>query len=165
MRQANRRPVSDMRYPMRWKSLPKGLKKLNIGENVWYIGKEKVLKDERLHQVIYGPENKEYHIYNETVESLRGDYDKQHPDYAGEYFNRDGNKADQAKVKIYILTSILDDRDNWCFDLNCIPERNKLKVIYSNGTIKNIDFDGEFKPVEISGDYHREVKPVGYRVK
>jgi hypothetical protein len=52
-------------------------------------------------------------------------------------------------VKIYILTSILDDRDNWVFYLKKIPAVGKLKVILENGTVKNIDFNGQFNPQEI----------------
>ena len=81
---------------------------------------------------------------------------------------------DPGKVKVIIMTTILDQRENWCFDLKKIPEKGKLKVIYSNGTIKNIEFDGEFKRVEIfnkfylnylpsGGGYHRKVYPVAYR--
>ena len=52
-------------------------------------------------------------------------------------------------MKIYILTSILDDRDNWVFNLKKIPPVGKLKVILENGTVKNIDFNGQFNPQEI----------------
>jgi hypothetical protein len=77
---------------------------------------------------------------------------------------------------MYILTSILDDRKSWCFDMTNAPEIGKLKVIYDNGTVKNIDFNGEFEKIEIN-KYSRnidgtrsetpyrkkKVKPVEYR--
>ena len=160
MRQANRRILKDDRYPgMRWRQLPKGLKKVHIGDPSipWYIGKEKTMKDRRLHQVIYHG-NTEYHLWDDDVRKLRGDLDE----WGLFIMNRHGNASDQAKVKVYILTSILDSRENWCFDLKCIPDRKNLKIIYENGTIKNIEFDGEFKPVVIG--YHN-VKPIGYRIK
>jgi hypothetical protein len=48
------------------------------------------------------------------------------------------------QVKIHILTSILDKKDNWCYDLSIIPKRDILKVIYDNGMVRNIEFDGVF---------------------
>jgi hypothetical protein len=161
MRQANRRnKVEETRYGMKLsKSLPKGLKAIHIGDSTipWYIGKEKVMKDRRLHQMIYYG-NTEYHLWDDDVRRLRGDMDE----WGLFIMNRHSNASDQAKVKVYILTSILDSRENWCFDLKCVPDRKNLKIIYENGTIKNVEFDGEFKPVVIG--YHN-VKPIGYRIK
>jgi len=57
-------------------------------------------------------------------------------------------------VKIYILTSILDNKDNWCFDPNQIPESGPLKVICENGTVKNIEFTGKFFPQELVSKRH-----------
>lgn len=81
----------------------------------------------------------------------------------------------EAKVKIHILTSILDERKNWCFDLNLIPETGYLKVIYNNGTVKNINFNGTFekfileefdtKYYESTWHYVRSIIPVGYRIR
>ena len=109
----------------------RGLKLIHIGDGVWRIGKECKLNDGRLHQIIYSPDDKEYHLYGEAIiDSLRG------------YVNKHGNQADESKVKVYILTSILDERTNWCFDLKKIPESGRLKVIYSNGKVMNVEFDG-----------------------
>jgi hypothetical protein len=151
---------------LKYQRLFKGLKKIHIGEDVWLIGKDKKLKDGRLHQVIYGPENKEYHLYDEDVKYVNTiDADK-HVYNDGALVNRHGNTSYNEKVKIYILTHILDQKENWCFDLNNKPNIGKLKVIYHNGTVKNIEFDGTFKPEElISKTYNNSVKPVAYRIK
>lgn len=166
-----------------FKVLNKGLKKVNIGEDVWLFGRQKYVKNpdgsgsEINHMVIYGPERKEYHVYGKEVHSLcgfhRGYYDEEIP---GSYCNRDGNIAIESLVKIYILTSILDEKENWCFDLTIPPVADVVKVIYDNGTVKNIkDFNLEFIPTEISKKYessfgYREsysaktINPIGYRL-
>ena len=157
MRQSNRRYC---KYP-----LPKGLKVIHIGEDRWYIGKEKNIPGKGLHQMIYCG-NQEYHVWGADVESLRGGYVDEYGN--GGLVDRHGNKADQAKVKIYILTSILDDRSMWCFDLNIKPLGKKVKVIFENGTVKNLENFIDFGPVRIKrGEYeiYYEVKPVGYRIK
>ena len=124
--------------------------------------------------VIYGPGRKEYHVWGDDVLNF------------SDGLNRDGNKVREADVKIYILSSILDDRKNWVFDLTKIPENGHLKVIYENGTVKNIEFDGKFNRVHRhkyddsgylvwnSGNYHIDKNladvskrtymiPIGYR--
>ena len=156
------------------KELNKGLKKVNIGYNIWLFGRQKhvTLPDNKnmksLHMVIYGPKNKEYHVWGKDVENMIND-----DDYGNNgYVSRDGNKASEEKVKIYILTSILDENTNWCFDLTKIPNIGKLKVIYDNGTVKNIDFDGVFSEVEVVNQFwknkhginiEKKITPVGYR--
>lgn len=154
-----------------WARPMRGLKLVHIGDDVWCVGKisEKVIRKFKKvksgednpvvsvveHQVIYGPDRKEYHLGNKEIEKIRGE----------QPYNKSGvnNPTDQAKLKVYILTSILDDRDNWCFDLECKPKSNtKVKVIYSNGTVRNILFTGEFTEEKI--DY-AVVKPIGYRIK
>ena len=117
--------------------LKKGVKKVNIGNDVWTIGRKTILNNNP-HCVIYGPNNKQYNVYGEDVNKLYGSY-----------CNRQGNTAIEKEVKIYILTSILDDKNNWEFNLNNIPSVSNLKVILENGTIKNINFNGTFYPQEI----------------
>lgn len=140
-----------------WKQLRKGLKQVHIGDGVWLIGKESMVTDpndptkKTLHQVIYdNKNNKEYHIYGETVTSLHTTYlDEGNYGYdTTRLRNRHGNKTDQSKLKIYILTSILDDRKNWCFDLahNKPNQGEMVKIIYDNGTVKNIEFSGKWEP-------------------
>lgn len=133
----------------------KGIKIVHIGSDVWRIGRDKVVNGKK-HQVIYGPENKEFHLWDDDVDFVnkKGPFE---PDcyyydlsgvkhtYDSRRVIRDGNIALESKVKIYILTHILDKKENWNFDLSTIPEKGKLKVIYSNGTVINIEFDGEFK--------------------
>ncbi len=168
---------------LKYMRLTKGLKKVHIGEDVWLIGKPKKIKDGRMHQVIYGPENKEYHLYDDVVKLLstpdkpeNGDGYKYHYDSndGRVYCNRHGNTSLENKVKIYNLTEILDQKENWCFDLNTKPQIGKLKIIYHNGTVKNIEFDGEFKPEELISKRYKWskdsvsqtfVKPIAYRIK
>ena len=140
-----------------------GLKQVHIGEDVWLYGRQKFVEFKQ-HMVIYGPDRKEYHVWGEDVTNLLTADDSDYWDSWG-YGNRQGNRAIQAKVKVHILTSILDAKENWCFDLNKIPEIGQVKVVYDNGTVKNIEFDGEFKEVELTKKYGYKyyVKPVAYR--
>lgn len=143
-------------------NLRKGLKQVHIGNDVWLCGRVK-----NNHMVIYGPNNKEYHVYNNDVKFICC--------FENEYYgyitpcvvNRHGNYAIHAKLKIYILTNILDNKENWCFDLSKIPNNGKLKVICENGTIKNIDFNGIFYPQELVSKRFRFTKNfvniIGYR--
>jgi hypothetical protein len=117
--------------------LRKGVKKVNIGNDVWTIGRRTTV-DNKSHCVIYGPDNKQYSLSGNDVNKLYGSY-----------CNRQGNTAIEKDVKIHILTSILDNINNWEFNLNKIPHVGKLKVILDNGTVKNIDFNGIFHPQEI----------------
>lgn len=131
-------------------AIRKGLKVVHIGDNVWKIGKISTV-DSKRHQVIYGPGDKEYHLWDNEIKLVEG---TRIDEYGDVYCDRNGNTSDQAKVKIYILTSILDKRENWCFDLTKIPKVGKLKVIYSSGQVKNIEFDGEFKKSEVTSKTH-----------
>ena len=94
--------------------------------------------------------------------------------------SRHGNTANPPAVKVYILTSILDERKNWCFDLKATPANGPLKVIYDNGTIKNIIFEDKFQIFEnpqtniYSGkprgersvySFTRNIYPIAYRIK
>lgn len=142
-------------------TLRPGLKVVHIGKDVWKVGKCSYIKDPKTgtkslaHQVIYGPERKEYHVYGEDTKLLISDYDVQNtykydkPPIGGSHSNRHGNNTIESSVKIYILTSILDKRENWIFDLKSTPQPGKLKVLYNNGTIKNIDFVDTFEKVII----------------
>ena len=149
--------------PYQVKIMHKGLKKVHIGEDVWLFGRQTTVNG-KAHMVIYGPNRKEYHVWGSDVKWLITEYDSDRWDNWG-YGNRQGNRAIQAKVKIYILTSILDAKENWSFDLNKVPVEGPLKVIYQNGTVKNIEFDGEFKAVELTKKYgyKNKVQPIGYR--
>jgi len=168
------------------------LKQVHIGKDVWKIGAQKNLyhygKD--THAVIYGPNRKEYDVYGKDVEFIIKPFDEKYheswQDGNVSFADRNGNYAVESKLKIYILTQILDDKKNWCFDLNKIPENGKLKVIYKNGTVKNIDFNGEFHRAELKSKrllvtdinhYYSEysdigqhtclefIEPFGYRIK
>jgi hypothetical protein len=165
---ANRRSYEKKEIKPRWRyegRLYPGLKKVHIGEDVWLIGRPKRIKDGRDHQVIYGPDNKEYHLYNDDIKHLNtppdsdreNGYKYHYETNPGEsYCNRHGNRAIESKVKIYILTNILDARENWCFDLNVKPiTGSKVKIIYDNGTVKIVDyFSGEFEKAELISKKH-----------
>ena len=128
-------------------AIKKGLIKVNIGSDIWLCGRQSYApnpdkqkygsKKSILHCVIYGPDNKEYHLYDTEVHLIDGGH------------IRYGNSVSHAYLKVYILTSILDKKENWCFDLTKIPPNGKLKVIYRNGTVKNIDFAGKFETKEL----------------
>ena len=134
-------------YRDKFHSLRKGLKKVNIGDDVWLCGKQSKTRN-GLHMVIYGPNNKEYHVYGDDVREMCTDYNEYgNKDYSN--CNRHGNSVIHYKLKIYILTAILDKKENWEFDLRNIPENGSLKVICKNGMVRNIDFKGQFYPQEI----------------
>lgn len=148
-----------------------GLKIVHIGEDVWKAGRIGKIKTGQKHCVIYGPNRKEYHVYDKDTELLRKEYDpmftKGVRDYDdlgenGSYVVRGGNDTIESSVKIYILTNILDKGDNWEFDLKNIPNIGNLKVMYNNGTVKNIDFNGEFESIKLNNKYYK-IKPIAYR--
>jgi hypothetical protein len=145
------------------RKLPKGLSIVHIGGNVWSIGK---LNTKTNHRVIYSPDGKEYHIYGNDAIKMNG------------FTYIDGCvssnlRANHSQVKIYILTSILDSVDNWCFDLTKKPKTGDMvKVIYDNGTVKNIVFSGEFEKIKKHkysdssfDDDYQYMFPVGFRIK
>ena len=149
----------------------KTLKYVHIGEDVWACGKvnNNYQNTGRKHMVIYAPEDKLYHVYDKDVDFICTEIDEYGYLRHG-CVNRHGNTAIESNLKIYILTSILDQRENWCFDLKYMPITNKLKVIYDNGTVKNIDFFGEFREItiekvyRIGKSYTKRIRPVGYRL-
>lgn len=145
------------------RKLPKGLSIVHIGDTIWSIGK---LNTKTNHRVIYSPDSKEYHLYGDDAIRMNG------LSYNDEYI-LSNLRANHSQVKIYILTTILDSVDNWCFDLTKKPKIDEMvKVIYNNGTVKNIIFKGEFEQVlkqkyvgnEYNYDYQYMI-PFGYRIK
>lgn len=141
-------------------SLVDGLKKVHIGNDEWLIGKQTHVKEKGLHCVIYGPDRKEHHLWNNEVDKI---VDHDHYGEDG-YVNRHGNISSEAKAKIYILTSILDDGRKWCFDLEKVPLPGKLKIIYDNGTVKNVDFVSTFD-VQTTVSTEKIINPVAYRIR
>ncbi len=151
-----------------------GLKTVHIGKDEWKVGRTQLINDplnkdghKVEHTVIYSPNRKEFHVYGQDNRFLKLDHDDKYSE--GSYCNRHGNDSIESSVKIYILTSILDKRANWCFDIGQIPQTDKLKVIYHNGTVKNIDFKGVFESVEVQNPHtkyvsKRNLRPVGYRI-
>ena len=148
--------------------------KVHIGNDVWTCGEINynfILDGKRTsHLVIYGPDKKLWHLYGKDVEFML-DAD---PEYDSGYYNYSLRRIILQKLKIYILTHILDESKNWCFDLTKLPDKGKLKVIYSNGTVKNIDFNGEtFEDAKIwrratwvtstKIGWDRTIKPFAYR--
>jgi hypothetical protein len=154
--------------------LRSGLKKVNIGNDVWLVGKNSIV-DNNKHQVIYGPNRKEYHLWGKDVDFINLKMESYDSGLTKSHVNRGGNTSIEQRVKIYILTSILDERKNWCFNLGEKPEIGKrVKVIYSNGTVKWVEnFNGEFEQAELISkrsksitsayNYTVFVNPIGYR--
>lgn len=130
-------------------ALRRGLKQVHIGDDVWVYGRQNHVPGKGLHMVIYGPDRKEHHVWGNDVRMLCTEYDEYRRIWASSNVIRHGNAAYQSRVKIYILTSILDKQENWCFDLKQVPPAGPLKVICANGTVKNIEFDGTFRPLEL----------------
>jgi hypothetical protein len=126
----------------------KGLILIHIGDDVWRIGST---------GVIYTPQDREIRVLPEVFLSFF------HGKYNTYWRERDRDKMDPALVKIYILTSILDDRENWCFDLTKMPEPGKIvKVIYDNGTVLKKEFAKEWIPQKIGWS---ERNPIAWRIK
>lgn len=163
----------------------KGLKIVHIGDDVWRVGRTNTVSDPTKkmvnveHCVIYGPNRKEYHVYGNDINLLRTptELNTSYKEDIGSYSNKDGNDKIEASLKVYIMTSILDERKNWIFDIKNIPQPGKLKVIYNNGTVKNIDFDGIFKSETIDKihyynvdeehqekTYKKDIYPIGYKL-
>jgi hypothetical protein len=146
----------------RVRKLPKGLSVVHIGGDVWAIGK--LNGKTYYHRVIYDPDGKEYHLYgNDAIKLSQFDYETTIRTL----------RVNHSRVKIYILTNILDNIDNWCFNLNKKPKTGDMvKVIYDNGTVKNIIFSGEFEKIKkqkystyIYDLEYQYMKPIGYRIK
>ena len=152
-----------------------GVTPIHLFNEVWRIGRlNRMRKTHRNHSVIYAPDGKEYHVYDKDATSLR----QTRYGWGGEdILKRD--KVDSAKVKIYILTSILDERSNWSYDLKSKPNvGDTVKVIYHNGTIKNIKYSGEWETTEIPDKSYnlnhelvytsktpKTIKPVCWKIK
>lgn len=124
----------------------KGVQTIHLFNEVWRIGRLTYMKGTKQpHCVIYSPQDKEHHVYDNEALALRT---------IGSYKNGGmihlTNRANLAKVKIYIQTTILGERDDWTFDLTSLPKTGDcIKVIYDNGTIKNITFNGHWDPISI----------------
>ena len=114
----------------------KGVTVIHLFNKEWKIGRfNKMKKTGKSHIVITDPDDKEHHVYGKDTALILSDY------MVENFFH----KIDTAKAKIYILTSIMDERSNWCFDLNALPAKGEsVKIVYHNGTIKRIKFTGEF---------------------
>src|ERR1017187_52374 len=91
--------------------LARGLKIVHIGTDVWKIGKPSLV-DKRPHQVIYGPGRKEYHVWDDDVKDINTNADAMRRYDRDNNVKRNDNSAAHEKVKIYILTSILDKKEN-----------------------------------------------------
>lgn len=137
-----------------------GLVLIHLFNRVWRIGKKKMV-DGKWHSIIYSPEDKEFHVWGDDVLSFyHNTTEADLPFY---------NKADPAKVKIYILTHILDKKENWSFDMVKTPESGiPVKVIFENGTIKwTGPFTGDWKnhrmvipsqiPTDINPEWERSL--------
>jgi len=141
----------------------KGFSTIHLFNEVWRAGKIITKLGKPAHLVIYDPKDIEHHVYGKDALNLKpNSIWRQTPD--------------PELIKIYILTSILDKRENWCFDLTAKPELNsKTKVIYNNGTIKYIEFSGEWDEITIARKYetrpgifvsiNKNIKPIAFKIK
>lgn len=149
--------------------LRRGLKRVHIGGDTWLYGRQSIISHRdlgrTLHCVIYGPDNKEHHVYGDDVAWICRPFDYKYNEYGT--INRHGNRALESNVKAYILTSILDKKENWCFDLSKIPRTGPLKVVYENGMVYNVDFDGTFYQADKKwlGRVFGKVNAIGYRLE
>lgn len=110
----------------------RGVKPFNLFKQTWKAGRLIEKKNTPAHLVIYGPDDKEYHVYGEEAKALQS-----YSEYDDEFF------LDKTKLKIYVITSILDERQNWCFDMLKTPQLGKIKVIFEDVTIQWINFTGD----------------------
>jgi hypothetical protein len=111
----------------------KGLKFFSLFKQTWKVGR---FNEKDSHVVIYGPDDKEYHVYGNDAKGLR-----EYCESREEWF------ISKTKAKYYILTSILDERKNWCFDMNAKPNiGDKVKVLCEGATIRFISsFTGDWE--------------------
>lgn len=137
----------------------KGVTEIHLFHETWRVGRLIDKKGKPLHTVIYSPDDKEYHVYGEDVRFLYS-HDK---NFFELYEYGSSNRLNLGRVKIYILTSILDKKENWCFDLKEKPVIGYMtKVIFDNGTIISpYEFDGEWREIEIPKNYRIGEKVIG----
>lgn len=145
------------------KTHKKGVTLIHLFHEVWRTGKLNEKKDKPAHLVIYDPHDKQYDVYGEDALNLMSANTREY---------RGSMRVDPAKVKIYILSSILDKRENWSFDLSEKPIVNSMmKVIYDNGTIKTIKSSGNWDPEVIDRKYseicgiEKTIYPVAYKIQ
>ena len=144
-----------------------GVTLIHLFNEIWRTGRLVERKGKPAHLVIYSPQDKEYHVYGKEATDLMSNFAKE---------SRDCWRVDQAKVKIYILTSILDQKENWSFDLTNKPLAGSVYVVvYNNGTIKKIISSGNWEPIEIDKKYFigkdfesslpKTIYPTGYKIQ
>jgi hypothetical protein len=103
----------------------RGVNLIHLFNEVWRAGQLIHKKDKPAHLVIYSPEDVEFHVYGKEAEDFLSYSERNEKWY-----------VDKTKIKIYILTSILDATENWSFDMTQFPGPGKsVKVIYSKGKI------------------------------
>lgn len=119
----------------------RGVKTFNLFKQTWKAGRLVEKKGKPAHLVIYGPDDSEHHVYGENAKSLLS-----YSEYDDEFF------LDKTKLKIYVITSILDERDNWCFDMFKSPNSGRVKVVFEDCTIQWIE--------NFSGDWSKHQKEI-----
>jgi len=152
----------------------KGVDVIHLFNKEWRVGRLTHMKHtNRPHCVIYSPDDKQYDVYDRDAENIRATRYDYYDDQVVSL-----TRSDRPKTKIYILTNIMDKKENWETDLEKKPSINStVKVIYDNGTIKNITFTGEWEKLRIPRNtylddgtilktdkqYFKNVTPVMYR--
>jgi len=134
-----------------------GVTIIHLFNEEWRIGRLNEKPGKPPHVVIYAPDDKLYHAYDEAalhIFDALGDGDG--------YHERD--TVDKAAAKIWILTNVLDEPEYWSFNPKKKPaEGLAVKVIYENGTIKWLDnFDGTWPIHQGRYEFHKH-KVVAWR--
>jgi len=116
--------------PRKYKGV-KGVQLIHLFNEVWRIGRVKNKIGKESHLVIYDPKDKEHHAYGKDIKWML------HHDVTCDHMST--KRLNLGRVKAWILSNIIDD-GCWEYELNNIPEVGQpIKVIYENGTIKNIN--------------------------
>ena len=125
----------------------KNLHVIKIFNQYWKFGKVKRKYGDPIHLVIYGSDDKEYHVYGDDIKQLAlVNYDWDDIPYLTYH------RLSKHKVRLYILTHIIEDRNKWVFDTKSNPKHGeRVKVIYEtdksynrNLLVKWITFNGKW---------------------
>jgi hypothetical protein len=127
------------------------LKLIHLFNEIWKVGQYNYIKDPSTggktlaHIVIYGPDDKEYHVYDEDAKYIIRHSNNEDINDNDLYFNYGYYSIDLGRVKQYIIKNILFKHKHWNF-IEKIPNKDSdILVLYDNGTIKNIKFQEEFQ--------------------
>ena len=136
---------------------------IHIRKKKWLCGKISFLQTrECYHMVLYSPQRKEYHFYDDEIQSFIA-YPAQRQIGKRRVRQRAYRIVDSILIKIYIQTNILDSPDNWCYDLFKVPNNGRIEIMYSDGIIRKMDFNGVWKNLQLHS--YLLAHPVAYKIK